>query len=173
MPIPRAETKWLYETYAPVIHRRAYQLLRDEDEAWDAVHDVFVKLLGERFRFRRTAKLMTIVYRITTNECLDRIRAAKVRAEKAPEVRRARPAATRGHDASADAREFLLRLQAEVERRELPPRILQVATYAHLDGMPHTEIAKVLGVSRTTVQRALAQLEALARRLDAPAEQDS
>jgi len=63
----------LYERYRPMVIRRCRKLLRDEDEALDVAQDVFVQLL------RRKGGLTddhpsSLLYRIATNLCLNRIR---------------------------------------------------------------------------------------------------
>jgi len=63
----------LWNRYAPLVLRRCRQLLRDEDEALDVCQDVFVQLLRRRddldIRFPSS-----LVYRMATNLCLNRIR---------------------------------------------------------------------------------------------------
>ena len=64
----------LYERYGAVVYRRARRLLGDEHAAWDAVQEVFVRVLKHARRFRREASPTTWLYRITTNYCLNVLR---------------------------------------------------------------------------------------------------
>jgi len=68
----------LYRQYGPMIIRRCRQLLRDEDQALDATQDVFVRLLEQRMRLRDDYP-SSLLYRMATNLCLNRIRDAKRR----------------------------------------------------------------------------------------------
>ena len=43
----------LYTRYGPMVLRRCRAMLRQEDEAADAMQDVFVRLLGERPRLQQ------------------------------------------------------------------------------------------------------------------------
>src|SRR5262245_59547736 len=63
----------LYERYGPMVLRRCRFLLRDEDQALDTTHDVFVQLLTHRERLT-AAYPSSLLYRIATNLCLNRIR---------------------------------------------------------------------------------------------------
>ena len=60
----------LSERYGPMVLRRCRFLLRDEDEALDATHDVFVQLLRHRERLRAeypSSLLFTIATRLSLN----------------------------------------------------------------------------------------------------------
>ena len=59
--------------YGAMVLRRCRRLLRDEDEALDACQDVFVRLLVHRRRLDG-AYPSSLLYRIATNVCLNRIR---------------------------------------------------------------------------------------------------
>jgi len=59
--------------YGPMVLRRCRQLLRDEDEARDATQDVFVRVI-ERRRELDARYPSSLLYRIATNVCLNRIR---------------------------------------------------------------------------------------------------
>ena len=63
----------LWNRYGALVLRRCRQLLRDEQEALDVCQDVFVQLLRRRgaLDIRFPSSLM---YRIATNLCLNRIR---------------------------------------------------------------------------------------------------
>src|SRR5579864_3809589 len=79
----REDLKALYQTFAPAIHRRARALLGRDADAWDVTQEVFEKLLLAGPAFRGESRPMTWVYRITTNVCLNHLRARKTREPKA------------------------------------------------------------------------------------------
>ena len=72
------DVEQLYRQYGPMVIRRCRQLLRDEDQALDAAQDVFVRLLERRMRLRDDYP-SSLLYRMATNLCLNRIRDAKRR----------------------------------------------------------------------------------------------
>ena len=69
-----------YREYGPMVLRRCRRLLRDEEKAVDAMHDVFVNLLRSRHSLapERPASLLL---RISTNVCLNLLRTDRRRPE--------------------------------------------------------------------------------------------
>ena len=54
--------------------RIAYRLCGNIQEAEDVTQEVFLKVFKELNKFRKTASLLTWLYRITINLCLDKRR---------------------------------------------------------------------------------------------------
>ncbi|HEY1549824.1 MAG TPA: sigma-70 family RNA polymerase sigma factor [Kofleriaceae bacterium] len=69
-----------YTTYGPMVLRRCRKLLGDDSSARDAMHDVFVQLLTHADRLDGHAP-SSLLFRIATNVCLNRIRTRKRRPE--------------------------------------------------------------------------------------------
>mgnify|MGYP002830669858 CR=1 FL=1 len=69
----------LYQRYGPMVMRRCRQLLKEVNEALDATQDVFVQILKRRDRLEMTYP-SSLLYRIATNQCLNRIRDGQRRA---------------------------------------------------------------------------------------------
>ena len=67
----------LYRRYGPMVIRRCTQLLRDEEQALDAAQDVFVRLMERQDRLKDDYP-SSLLYRMATNLCLNRIRDAVV-----------------------------------------------------------------------------------------------
>lgn len=63
------------------MYRRAYSFLRNREDALDATQDVFLRVLPAIKRFRSGSPLWPWLRRITTNNCLNRLRAAASRPE--------------------------------------------------------------------------------------------
>ncbi|GMU08496.1 hypothetical protein ASNO1_47490 [Corallococcus caeni] len=140
------ELRQLYERFAPVVHRRALALLGRDADAWDIVQEVFERMLTAGARFRREARPMTYVYRVTTNLCLNALRSRQLREPallEAPEA----AALTPGQWEAAD---FIRHLVGRMGEREL-----EVATLHFFDGLTQEEIAGMLDVSRKTIVRDL------------------
>jgi RNA polymerase sigma-70 factor (ECF subfamily) len=66
----------LYIKYGPMVLRRCRSLLIDEQEALDAMQDVFVKLI-KRSSITRDEGLSSYLYVTATNTCLNIMRASK------------------------------------------------------------------------------------------------
>jgi len=71
----------LYRRYGPMILRRCRSLLGDEEQALDAMQDVFVAVLRRKDSLRPDYP-SSLLYRIATNTCLNAIRSRKRRPGK-------------------------------------------------------------------------------------------
>jgi len=67
----------LYNRYGPMVIRRCRHLLKDEDEALDVAQDVFVRRLKRKEGVSDVSYPSSLLYRIATNLCLNRIRDSK------------------------------------------------------------------------------------------------
>ena len=73
-------TEEFRKTWLPLgapLYRVAFRLLEDEDEAKDAVQDLFVKLLGSGDKLDKVLNPKAYAVTLMRNLCIDRIRAAK------------------------------------------------------------------------------------------------
>ena len=151
-----AELARLYEAVVPAIHRRALSLLRDEQEAWDVVQEVFRKLVEDPRAYRGDAAPLHYCYRIATHLCLNRLRALRVR-KQAEATQRLDEA----HEpASVEARNLVVGLLDRLDARDL-----EIATLHFFDQLTQEEIAEVVGHTRKTVGLALQRVRAVAREL--------
>lgn len=145
----------LFARYTPVVFRRARVLLGCDADAWDAVQEVFEKMIQHHTTFRGEARPMTWVYRITTNVCFNMLRSKRVRATTLNVV----PEEPTLSVEASEARELL-----EVWVKHLDERELTIATLLYIDGLTQEEVADVLGISRKTVGR---EVEALRNKAEA------
>jgi RNA polymerase sigma-70 factor (ECF subfamily) len=153
--LTRDEVERLYTQFAPVVFRRARRLLARDADAWDVVQEVFERMLSHGSTFRREARPMTWVYRVTTNLALNHLRGRALREPRLTVVDEA-PGA--GLD-DVEARQLLSRWAAGLGEREL-----EVASLLYLDGLTQQEVADVLELSRKTIVR---EVEALRAKLEA------
>ena len=142
----------VYRTHAAMLHRRCLQILGDEQEALDALQDLFLQLRDKLDTFRGEANLTTWLYRVATNHCLNRLRSARAKLS----LERSRPAENH-HDPRPllERRDLISKLFAELDDDEV-----QIAFHRHHDGMTQQEIAEVLGVTERTVRNRLDRLDA-------------
>lgn len=159
-----AELEELYDRYAPGMYRRALGLLQREADAWDAVQEACIRLIQGGAGFRREARPMTYIYRVTTNVCLNMLRSRALR-DVAAEEAGAEGGPDLGVDAlaRAECRDFLVKLA-----RHLDERGLTVAALYYVDGLSQEEIAQVLGLSRKTIVREVQRISGLAREIGEP-----
>lgn len=150
--LSRLSIEQLYVSHGPAVLRRARQLLGDEAEAQEVLHDVFTSLLHDPGQFAGTSSAMTFLYRMTTNAALGRLRRQRTheRLLAADQLGREEPSSP-SPEAIVELRAWLL---------GLPDELARVAIYYHMDGLTQEELATVLGCSRQWVGKLLARLEA-------------
>jgi RNA polymerase sigma-70 factor, ECF subfamily len=68
-----------YRKYGPMVLRRCRAILRDEDASFDAMQDVFVKLLINKDKLRDEFP-SSLLYRMATNVCLNILRSSRIAA---------------------------------------------------------------------------------------------
>lgn len=141
-----------YCTYGPMVLRRCRKLLGDEQAARDAMHDVFVQVLSHAEQLADQAP-SSLLFRIATNVCLNRIRSRRRRPEDGdPELlvqiaERTDPAARSAARAALDA----------LFRQE--PDDTAVIAVLHLhDRMTLEEVAAEVGMSVSGVRKRLHRL---------------
>lgn len=154
------ELQEFYDRYAPGMYRRALALLEREADAWDAVQEAFIRIIQGGAAFRREARPMTWIYRVTTNVSLNMLRSRALR-DVAPEEGGPEPEVDTL--APVECRDFLLKLS-----RDLDERGLTVAALYYVDGLSQEEIAQVLGLSRKTIVREVKHIVTLAQAIGEP-----
>lgn len=146
-----------YRRYGPALLRKARRLLRNEDDARDAVQSLFVELLQNP----ALPHDLAFLYRALTHRCLNALRDERNHARLLARQSDALAGCPR---LSADDRSLgldtLLKLSRTVEEA-----VMETLVYRFIDELGQEEIARVMSVSRKTVQnrleRALDGLRAL------------
>lgn len=67
----------LYRRYANKVYGKCFSILRNEDEARDAMQEIFVKIMLNLGNFGEKSQFSTWIYSITYNFCIDLIRKRK------------------------------------------------------------------------------------------------
>ena len=139
----------LYQRYGPMVMRRCRQLLKEENEALDAAQDVFVQILKRRDRLEITHP-SSLLYRIATNQCLNRIRDRQRRATMPGDGFLERVAVLDDTEPRLEARSVLERLFG---RHQESTRTMAVLHFQ--DGMTLEEVAGEVGMSVSGVRKRL------------------
>lgn len=146
------DTQQFYEQYGPMVLRRCRAMLRNEDDALDAMQETFIKVLENADRLNNDAP-SSLLYRMATNVCLNLIRSASRRPEVAAnelvyEIAQLGDAAHR-----AEVRNFLERI---FRRQKDSTR--EIAAMYWLEDCTYQEVADEVGMSVSGVRKRLREL---------------
>ena len=141
-----------YRRHGPMVLRRCRQLLRDEEQAVDATQDVFVQLLRRPSLVDRG--LSSLLYRMATNVCLNRIRSRRRRPEDAASDLLERIAGA----SCPDQRGYARRLLEQVFGRHQPSTATMAVLFL-LDGLTLEQVAAHTGLSVSGVRHRLRTLK--------------
>lgn len=145
-----------YRTHGPMVLRRARQILGNEDESREVLHEIFLGLVADPSDLGRAASPIGWFYGATTHRCLNRIRDRKNRVRLLEE---------RGVDATeaAPVAESVVLLRGFL--RDLPDEQATAAVHYYLDEMTHDEIGRLMGCSRRHVGNLLEAVRARAEKV--------
>jgi RNA polymerase sigma-70 factor (ECF subfamily) len=146
-----AELGDLYARYAHVLHHRCRAILRNDEDARDAVHETFARVLRNHEAFRAEASPLTWMIRISTNHCLNVLRDRGLRAGKldrhGPEIL--------GYDATVPQPDGVL-----LDWRTIAPLLEDAddqtratVLYTFVDGCSREQTARLVGLSVPTVRK--------------------
>ena len=139
----------LSRRYGPMVLRRCRRLLGDEQESLDACQDVFVRVLERRGRLHADYP-SSLLYRIATNVCLNRLRDRRRNPVTRDETVLAEIAQAEEPGGISEARLLLDRLFG---RHPESSRTMAVLHY--VDGLTLEEVAEETGMSVSGVRKRL------------------
>lgn len=157
MPV---DVETTYRRYGPMVLRRCRRLLRDEQEAVDAMQDVFVQLLRRRDTLEDRAP-SSLLYRMATNVCLNRLRHNARHPEDREEALLASIAGAGDVEGQGLGRRVVARLFGGEK-----DSTRTIAVLHHLDGMTLDEVAREVGMSVSGVRKRLRGLQVKLRGLE-------
>lgn len=150
-----------YRRFGPMVLRRCRFLLRDEEKAVDAMHDVFVQLLDHRDGLEETAP-SSLLHRMATNVCLNRLRSEQRRPQDSDEELLQQIASLDDVESRTGAAALLDKLFGrEVESTRT------IAVMHLVDGMTYEQVAAEVGLSVSGVRKRLRNLTAHLKALEA------
>lgn len=141
----------LFHTYYEKLHRYAYTLLKDNDEANDAVQAVFTRLWEKRDEIVFEDAIKGYLYRATHNYCLNNIRQADTRGRYIQHQSRDKQAEqTRDATDKVVAAELQARIHNAID--SLPAQCKLIFRKSREEGLKYAEIAEELSLSVKTVE---------------------
>ena len=147
----------LYKTHYRQLYRVAYLVLQDEEDARDAVSQVFTQLLQQR---PRVDGKVTAAYLLasTRNHSLNVARDRRPHVALTPEMASESPEQREEHD----------ELTAEVRRiirEELSPQDQRILALRYDEDLSYAETAEMLGISTAAVNKHVTRSFAKLRKL--------
>jgi RNA polymerase sigma-70 factor, ECF subfamily len=138
----------------------ARRLLRNEEDARDAVQSAFIRAFQSLPRFREESRLSTWLYRILVNEALMRLRSKKGKEESIEELL---PSFVEDGHQVRDTVDWSDAADKALERAEtaamvnrlidqLPESYRNVLVMRDIEGMSNGEIAEMLGVTTNVIK---------------------
>jgi RNA polymerase sigma-70 factor (ECF subfamily) len=141
----------LYQRYATKVFGKCISILKDYDEAKDAVQDIFVKIMTNLVNFGERAQFSTWIYSITYNYCIDVIRKKKKEKTLFPED------IERAPDVPEEdvPDEFLLEMEVKHLKavlEDLPTGDRMILLMKYQDDMSIRDISEVLKKTESAVK---------------------
>ncbi|MBA3961185.1 MAG: sigma-70 family RNA polymerase sigma factor [Chthoniobacterales bacterium] len=150
--------------YRSRIFGMIYNMVHNEQDAWDLAQDSFVKAWKSIARFRGQSSFYTWIYRIVMNVTIDWLRKKQVKGgdaefDDAIQLQQIDPAARTAPKADALPHERMvqgeIRVRIEAAIAQLSPEHRAVILMKEVEGMQYHEMAESLGCSIGTVMSRL------------------
>ena len=140
-----------------------YQMVRNEDDAWDLAQDGFVRAWRSIGHFKGQSSFYTWLYRVMTNVALDWLRKKHIQGAQEFDdsigLRRIEPGAVTAPKADLEPAERIA--DAEIRTRindaieKLSPEHRTAVVLREIEGLEYTEIAEAMDCSIGTVMSRL------------------
>ena len=152
----------LVEKYTPKLYGLVYHMTSNHEDTNDVLQDVFAKTYRALKRFRGKSTFYTWIYSIATNMTLNFLKKRNRRramslndVDLAIENDKEFIEATSKSDPVREANISELQERLNMAMQQLSEDHRAVVTMFDIQGMPHAEIAKILGVSEGTIRSRL------------------
>jgi RNA polymerase sigma-70 factor (ECF subfamily) len=144
----------LYYNYGEMLFRIAIRMLKQKEDAEDAVQTTFVKLYHGIGKYRFQSKFSTYLIRIVMNVCFDQLKKRK-RMSGEPITEKA----------STNQGNLDLRLELDKAIHTLPPQQKACFSLFAIEDRPQEEIADILNITlggvKSNIFQAKAKLKAI------------
>jgi RNA polymerase sigma-70 factor (ECF subfamily) len=149
----------LIDAYSPRLYNVALRILRNAQDAEDALQETFITALNKLDQFDGRSSFLTWIYRIAVNTSLMALRKRRSRSKKEESIEVPGFEEIKSRqliDWAADpAKKLLTREMREVMDRaidELPPNYRAVFVLRDLEELSIEEAAKILGITAANVK---------------------
>jgi RNA polymerase sigma-70 factor (ECF subfamily) len=141
----------IYERYYGVLFIYALKLLKDEHEAEDTIHELFLALWTKAPVLNFPTPLANYLYRSVKNRAFDALSHRKIKTGHLESLQRYIDAGHHQTEEAVLAAELAREIEKEVAR--LPAKMREVFELSRKANLSHKEIASELGISDKTVKK--------------------
>lgn len=148
--------KAIFDQYHKKVYRIAYGVVREREEAFDIVQEVFIKLYRSIRNFKGKSKFYTYLYRMAMNTAIDharRMRGSPV--SSLDEIEGFQP--IEGEEKNPDRNLLRKELEGRIQRalEKLPIDQRKALIFREVEGLSYQEMAEAMGCSIGTVMSRL------------------
>jgi RNA polymerase sigma-70 factor, ECF subfamily len=151
----------LFDDYFDALCRYAYSIVRDMDDAEDAVQKTFCKLWDQRGELNIHTSISFYLYRMVHNDCLNRIKQKKLHQEHNLNY------SNMVHTDNDTVNDYMAstELQEAINKAldTLPPQCRRVFELSRNEQLSYAEIAEELGISNNTIENHISKALKLMR----------
>ena len=154
---PVENFKKLLTDYQDRIYNQAYRMLGNHEDAEEATQDIFMNIYRSIESFRGESKVSTWIYRITSNECISRLRKKQLDTigfdepfePEGKTLSDILPDSGSGPEALLESSETAEMIRTHV--RSLPANWAMAVSLYHFDDLSYDEIAEIMDIPKATV----------------------
>lgn len=147
-----------YARYGPMVMRRCRHILKDEQSAFDAMQEVFLKVLQKKNTLTVTYP-SSLLFRMATNICINRIRS-----ERRHEIRNYLDIFQNTSFFDKQEDETIAKYLFEVVLKKEKGTTRKIAVMYFLNGMTIKEVASTVNLSTSGVHKHLEKLKSSLRK---------
>lgn len=143
----------LVNRYSGAVYNQAYRMLGSQQEAEDAVQEVFLRAYRRLDSYDPSRRLITWLLTISSNYCIDRLRRRRLTWLTLDDVAFWLPSAESGPERSA----LIGERRAQVQRalQQIPEGYRSVTVLRYWHDLSYLEIAEALNLTEATVKTRL------------------
>jgi len=144
----------LVEAFQSMIYRVSFRMLADEEEAKDVVQETFIKAWENLLKFNTSMKFSTWLYKIATNNCLDRLKSSRYREKQQSidinSINVINEAKENTIESNMINRELVILIKFLT--KNLSPKQKVVFTLHEIEGYNNEEVKEITGFSNAKIK---------------------
>ncbi len=140
----------LFHAWRDKLYFFTLKFTQSPQQSEDLVQDVFVKLWLHREQLSEISNFSAWIYRVIKNQAISALRKIALETTLMAELKKEAVAGGQPVEEELFHKQLQQKLMEVIE--QLPPRQKQIYTLTRMEGMKQEEVAKLLGISLSTVQ---------------------